>query len=158
MQTTSDGIRPAVRLVRRTARQLRDAARNALDRPLHASRRRRAHTRLEQAAPASVLFVCSGNICRSPYAERRWSALRPDVAVDSAGFIGPDRGPPPEALSAAAERGIVHADHRSKVLQQDMARRADAIFAFDGRLVARIRREYPNDGGKIYWLGDFDPV
>jgi len=139
-------------------RQLRDAARNALDRPQHRRRNQRARRRLEQIAPASVLFVCSGNICRSPYAERVWKALGPNVAVDSAGFIGPNRAPPPEALLAATEGGIAHVDHRSKLLRPGMTRSADAIFAFDGQLVARLRREYPRDARRVYWLGDFDPV
>ena len=39
-----------------------------------------------------------------------------------------------------------------------MVRSADVIFAFDGRLVARIRREYPQDASKVFWLGDFDPA
>jgi len=158
MQATSERIRLVLHFVRRRVRQLRDAVRNSLDEPLHSRRNRRALRRLEQDPPASALFVCSGNICRSPYAERVWKTLEPNVPVDSAGFIGPNRAPPPEALLAAAERSIVHVDHRSKLLRQDMTRTAGAIFAFDGHLVARIRRQYPREAGKVYWLGDFDPV
>jgi len=105
-----------------------------------------------------VLFVCAGNICRSPYAERVWKSFEGAVAVDSAGFIGPDRAPPGEALRAAAARRVDHADHRSKLLTRDMVRSADAIFAFDSSNVALLRREHPGEGGKVFWLGDFDPV
>jgi protein-tyrosine phosphatase len=158
MPTGAENFGLALRQARRTARMLRDAARNTLDKPLHPERHRRACRRLGETRTAGVLFVCSGNICRSPYAERVWKTLGTNVAVESAGFIGPDRAPPAEALRAAAESGIVHADHRSKLLRRDMVSSADAIFAFDGRLVTRVRREYPQDARKVYWLGDFDPV
>jgi protein-tyrosine phosphatase len=106
-----------------------------------------------------VLFVCAGNICRSPFAERVWRALAGDaIAVNSAGFIGPDRAPPSEALTAAAARRIEHADHRSKLLTASLVRSSDAVFAFDRSNVRRFRRTHPGYAGELLWLGDFDPV
>ncbi len=74
--------------------------RNARDRRLHGRRSKEAMTRLNHLAPRSVMMLCLGNICRSPYAARALSIVAPDVRVDSAGFIGPGRPPPEIALSA----------------------------------------------------------
>src|SRR5690606_20012872 len=106
--TTLGVLRAPPRAVARAIRSVR----TDLDRRLHGFRHRRVLRRLAaMAAPRSVLFVCHGNICRSPYAEHRFRAT---VAVlgaaapraGSAGFIGPDRPAPDEAIAAAAGRGL----------------------------------------------------
>lgn len=118
-----------------------------------------AKRRLGQFDPASVLFVCLGNVCRSPYAEwalrsRCGSALR----IESAGFIGPGRAPPDVALEVAAEHGVHHADHRSRVQDPDLLRQMDAIFVFDRLNVARLRRSSGARMDRVFWLGDLDPM
>jgi protein-tyrosine phosphatase len=106
----------------------------------------------------SVLFVCLGNICRSPYAERVLArrgngALR----VHSAGFIGPGRRPPPEALEVARARGIEHAEHVSRTLTRELLEGADVLFVFDRHLARRVRSTAGARADRILWLGDFDP-
>ena len=83
------------------------------DRLLHSGRRRAALAALAGAgrAPASVLVICNGNLFRSPFAAavlRRALELRGlgRVRVDSAGFAGPGRPTPPDAVAAAARRGL----------------------------------------------------
>ena len=55
-----------------------------------------------------VLFVCLGNICRSPAAEGMMRALAPDLTLDSAGTGGWHVGDPPYGpmQAAAAARGL----------------------------------------------------
>src|SRR6266480_5816007 len=74
--------------------------RNTPDRLLHARRRREARGRLAGRRPASVLVICHGNICRSPFAAALLAReLAPHgIPVTSAGFIGAGRPAPPEAL------------------------------------------------------------
>lgn len=121
----------------------------------HASARRRLGTRDAE----HIVFVCLGNVCRSPYAARvaAGRAVREDLTIDSAGFIGPDRPPPDTALRIARRRGLDHADHRSKLLTRELAENADALVIFDRYNVARLRTSFPEHADRMFWLGDFDP-
>ncbi|MFW6198539.1 MAG: low molecular weight phosphatase family protein, partial [Acidobacteriota bacterium] len=107
---------------------LHDAARAVYhlpDRLLHPLRRRRVERflrRLER--PETVLFVCLGNICRSPYAEKALERALSDstdvTEVVSAGFIGPDRRSPEAARQVAEGRGLDLSGHVSRSLSDDM--------------------------------------
>ncbi len=93
--------------------------RHAPDRLLHPLRRRRARRAVRARRDAArILFLCLGNICRSPYAAavlRRELSGRPDApAVESAGLLAPGRPSPPEARRVAARRGVDLAAHRSR--------------------------------------------
>lgn len=134
------------------------AARDRLDRVLHPYRRRRAAARLAGLAPDCVLFVCLGNVCRSPFAAylleaRTGGAIR----SGSAGFIGPGRAPPPEALQVAASRGIRHEGHVSRVLASADLDPACALFVFDRFNARDVRARAGAESRRVFWLGDFDP-
>lgn len=95
-----------------------------------------------------VLFVCMGNICRSPTAEgvlRRLAAERvPDLAleVDSAGTHGYHVGEPPDprAVAAASRRGIDLRRLRARKVEDTDFERFDLIVAMD-----RLNREVLRD-------------
>lgn len=76
----------------------------------------------------------------------------------SAGFIGPDRSPPEQALTAALARGVDHADHRSRLLTADMLRTADVVFVFDRYHLRQLRAVPGVEAANVFWLGDFDPA
>src|SRR3989442_1788473 len=100
---------------------------------LHPWRRRAARRALSARAPRSILLVCHGNICRSPFAAVLLQrALGPaGIRVHSAGFIGPNRPSPPEAVTAAARYGVNLSDHRSRVLTADLVRSTDPLVVMD---------------------------
>src|SRR5262245_35811057 len=80
------------------------------ERTLHPLRRTAARRSLAEAKPfRSVLFVCHGNVCRSPFAEIVFRELAGKAGLSSdtasSGFVGPDRSPPGAAIAAAARRG-----------------------------------------------------
>lgn len=84
----------------------------------------------------SILVVCTGNICRSPIAEgmlrnaiaARFGEAAPDVS--SAGTWGVEGAEAtPDAVRAAAERGVVIGQHRARRLSPDRARAADLVVA-----------------------------
>lgn len=116
--------------------------------------------RLAKMRPRSVLFVCLGNVCRSPYA--KWSAearLQEAPAphtFDSAGFIGPDRPPPDPALTAARGRGIDHGSHRSKTLDAELVNGSDLVVIFDRGNLKRLRRTKGARTDHVLRLGDLD--
>lgn len=128
----------------------------------HGTFRLRARWRLPRGWSAgSILVVCHGNIYRSPFAER---VLRQRLAramlpgrVMSAGFIGPDRTCPPEAIAAAATLGIDLSDHRSRLLTQQDLDIASLIVVMEPLHSRLIARTYRVDRRKVLVLGDLDP-
>ena len=81
----------------------------------------------------SVLFVCKGNICRSPFAELLARQYWPSaILLKSGGYLPKDnRESPIEAVTAAKNWGVDLAQHRSTILTEDIVRSADVIFVFD---------------------------
>ncbi|MEX2048877.1 MAG: hypothetical protein WEB90_04805 [Gemmatimonadota bacterium] len=140
-------------------RRLLVAARDGLDGLLHARRRRRAAERLAALAPGTILFLCLGNICRSPYAARVLAARAgARVRAESGGYLGPGRAPPSEAQQIARSRGIDHADHVSALVTTEQIAAADVVFVFDRFNVANVKSTPGARLDRVLWLGDFDPV
>lgn len=140
--------------------ELLRAARYAPDRLLHPLRRRAARARVRaRPAPGSLLVLCHGNICRSPFAEEmlRRHLAPAGIEVSSVGFIGPDRAPPPQALEAAHRHGVDLSAHRSRVLTSSLARQADLIVAMSADMRRAVRDNYGLPTRKVLLLGDFDP-
>ncbi|MDR1425062.1 MAG: low molecular weight phosphotyrosine protein phosphatase [Azoarcus sp.] len=99
-----------------------------------------------------VLFVCSGNICRSPAAEGialhhfELYGLDERFEVDSAGLMGDNfAGQPPDRrmLKAAAARGYNFAKLRARALVPADYGRFDLILAMDKGVLAEMREECP---------------
>jgi protein-tyrosine phosphatase len=86
-----------------------------------------------------ILFVCMGNICRSPTAEGVFRKLvrerAPDlqVEIDSAGTHAYHVGEPPDrrAIAAAARRGIDLGSLRARVVDETDFERFDLLVAMD---------------------------
>ncbi|XVH32783.1 low molecular weight phosphatase family protein [Haloferacaceae archaeon DSL9] len=85
----------------------------------------------------TILFLCLGNICRSPMAERYLRQRAADsglaeVTVESAGFISrEDRPSPGNAVDVAREYGVDLSTHRSATVTDEQLRRSDAVFLMD---------------------------
>jgi protein-tyrosine-phosphatase len=139
-------------------RQALVSVRDAIDGHLYRRRRARALQRMGRLKPASLMFVCLGNVCRSPYAERVASRSAPrSVIIASGGFIRPGRTPPDRALEAASARGVEHSDHRSRVVNDALLAQAGAIFVFDRFNARDVRSTGRPSADRVFWLGDFDP-
>jgi protein-tyrosine-phosphatase/predicted ATP-grasp superfamily ATP-dependent carboligase len=92
--------------------------------------RRQSLQRLRSAK--RVIFVCKGNICRSPFALQFAARLFPDYILSSAGYFPiANRKSPAEAVAAASAWGVDLSQWRSSLVQEDDLRRADAIVVFD---------------------------
>jgi protein-tyrosine-phosphatase len=144
-------------------KRLLRAVRHAPDRLVHPFRRRRAVSLLQRyGIPESVLFVCHGNICRSPYAavafmHRLPAEIRERVQVASAGFVGPERPSPSEALTVAAERGLDLGEHRSQLLTLDSVLNTHLIVVMEPVQQSVICGGYGRHAHHVLVLGDLDP-
>ncbi len=112
----------------------------------------------------SVLFVCMGNICRSPSAhgvfrdKLRAHGLEHLVKVDSAGTHSYHRGEPPDPRSQrhAAARGYDLSDLRSRPLHEDDFKRFDLILVMDWDNLALTQQRCPKpEEHKIRRLSEF---
>jgi RpiB/LacA/LacB family sugar-phosphate isomerase len=108
----------------------------------------------------TILFVCTGNICRSPMAEgifRHLTRGRGDFQVFSAGIGAVDGQPPsPHAVMAMLEVGIDISDQRSRALTVDLVRQADFILCMTHSHVDSIHWMYPWAAEKTSVLREFD--
>ena len=108
----------------------------------------------------SVLFVCTGNICRSPIAEglfRRLIGNRKDIEVASAG-VHAVRGQPPSlyAVQVCEEEGVDISRQRSQPLTPELIDRATHIFGMTGAHLETIHLLYPHGIEKTFLLREFE--
>lgn len=97
-----------------------------------------------------ILFVCLGNICRSPLAEGILRAMadgRQDIGVDSAGtaawHVG--KAPDPRSVAIAARHGIDISSLRARQVSSDDFSRFDLILAMDAANLADLQALAPAD-------------
>lgn len=124
----------------------------------HPVRRARAIGILRRnPAPPRIIFVCHGNVCRSPYAEVAARGRQLAATVISRGFIGPDRSSPDAAQRVAKARGVDLSAHRSRLLDATEFEPGDLIFVMNER---QRRAAVFAAGGlpvTVMILGDLDP-
>ncbi|MDQ9171819.1 low molecular weight protein-tyrosine-phosphatase [Oxalobacteraceae bacterium R-40] len=103
----------------------------------------------------NVLFICIGNICRSPMAEGLFRQLMPEKAVYSAGIHALVGEPAdPLALQLMEERGIDISEHRARSLAAWMVNEADLILTMDQYQRRFIEFKFPAAKGKVMRLGE----
>lgn len=125
---------------------------------------------LRRAMRRRILFVCTGNTCRSPMAAGiakmllaehfgcRVGQLRSEgIEVSSAGLMaGGEMRATPEALSAARALGASISHHRSRMLTAEMVQSADVVFGMTRRHIAEAQTLTGPDGPTVELLDDQD--
>jgi protein-tyrosine-phosphatase len=146
------------------ARKLKAAIRllhSLPERLLHNWRRHRTLQRLAESPPVvGVLFICYGNVCRSPFAAGLFRDLigtSSGASVASAGFVGPDRSAPKQALDAALRFNVNLRDHRSTLVTHRLIKAADLIVVMSPEQSRGIREMFGPPRGITVVLGDLDP-
>ena len=142
--------------------RLRSLARRGLNRVeavLHPGRRRRALARVRARPTRPLVFVCLGNICRSPFAETWMRARDPERAESyrSAGFMRGGRSSPDTAIAVSRDEfGLDLTPHVSRSIG-DMPP-VDPLWVVMEHVHLRRLARLGIRAGDVLLLGDLDPV
>jgi len=115
----------------------------------------------QERRPYSILFVCSGNSCRSPMAEgllrlKLPSRLQDEVEVQSAGTLDIEGSPAAEySRRVVREMGGDISRHRSQGLTRELVANSDLILAMATEHVDYLRRRYPAYRENVFLLKQF---
>ena len=104
-----------------------------------------------------IIFICTGNTCRSPMAEGLFRAHggeeKTGLTAASAGLFTQDGMPASQnAIAAAAERGADITAHRSRMLTAEMAHAARYLVCMTGAPYDRLCELFPDCADKVFTL------
>jgi protein-tyrosine phosphatase len=117
--------------------------------------------------PICILFVCSGNICRSPMAEAMLRSMMPqdwhsEVKIYSAGTLGIEGAPADERAKRVMEEiNINLRSHRSQGVTPESVKNCDYILVMSSDHLDYFREHFPEHMDKVHLLRSFkrdDPL
>lgn len=110
------------------------------------------------ADPRSILFICKGNICRSPFAEHLASKLQREgmnsgIKFCSAGLHVPKPTTAPEdAILVARQFGVELENHRSQSISLELVKSYEMIIAMEVWQYEELRSSFGQHSEKLFLL------
>jgi protein-tyrosine-phosphatase/predicted ATP-grasp superfamily ATP-dependent carboligase len=106
--------------------------------------------------PAKIVFLCYGNICRSPLAAKLAEQGQSGMAIESAGFHEhAGRSCPEKMVRIGRSFGVDLASHQSARVTRDLLLSADLVVVMDLENLERLRNEFPEMQERTTLLGLF---
>ena len=110
-----------------------------------------------------ILFVCTGNTCRSPMAQVLFESIiskdpslqSAGIKVDSAGIIANRYPAPQEAIEVMLDYGLDLTGHRSKLIDSSMLDWADLVLVMEQEHKEGVVSRFPEQGGKTHLLSEY---
>ncbi|WP_345752408.1 arsenate reductase/protein-tyrosine-phosphatase family protein [Microbacterium rhizophilus] len=111
-----------------------------------------------ETAPVRVLYVCTANRCRSPFAEQilRRAAGSLPLSVASAGVLEGGHPTPRNGVAVARERGLDLAGHRSASLSAIDVDGFDLILTMERGLSRELVAAHPGMRARVFTVRQFD--
>jgi len=109
----------------------------------------------------NILFVCSGNSCRTPMAEGLMKSkisvrFKSAVQVRSAGTLGINGSPATDfAIMTAGKLGANISQHRSQGITEKLVKESDLIFAMASEHIDFLHKHYPEIRENVFLLRSF---
>lgn len=109
----------------------------------------------------TILFVCTGNSCRSPMAVGFLKEMlkgKGEIRIDSCGTISSSfGGPTPQTIKIMKEYGIDVSSHQTKSLSKDLIDEADLVLVMERKHRERVQELNPEAKNKTFLLKEFAP-
>jgi protein-tyrosine-phosphatase/predicted ATP-grasp superfamily ATP-dependent carboligase len=154
------GLVELLRIAAAMARRMQDLMPGAVAR--RRARARMAFRALPSAgAKRSIIFVCQGNICRSPFAAALLRARLGDrtFGIASGGMLPRSgRATPRHGVEAAAQHGVDLSAHRSCWLSRELVNTASLLITFDETTRQAVFDRYPQLKVRVILLGDLSGI
>lgn len=108
----------------------------------------------------SILFICKGNICRSPFAERvaaiKYNKMNQYLFSSAGIHVDIPKSPPADAIIVANSFGVNLQDHKSRPIEYSILKSSDMIIAMEAWQYILLRKTFKEISNKIFLLPLFD--
>lgn len=103
----------------------------------------------------NVLFICTGNTCRSPMAAALLKQKMPDLHIKSAGIFAHENSAPNRHAVRALYEYDIQLDHQSSEVNEKLLEWADLVLTMTENHVQSLLLQYPQFEEKYYTLKEY---